>query len=75
MSAQVLDLKGRLILGDGGGVPPDNVLNGAVGCLDEVIVIGLRPDGTIYMGASKGPTDVLWLMERAKSYLLNGCQE
>jgi len=62
----VLDLVTRLDL------PPERVLNGALGeNLKRVVVVGEYDDGTEYFASSvaDGP-DVLWALERAKLKLL-----
>jgi len=50
---------------------PDKVLNGAIGRLSEVLVIGYQHDGSIYFAASNGDGgDVIWLMEKCRHMLL-----
>ena len=70
----VVDLKGGLI-GSGIKLEPDKVLAEAKGELTEAVVIGFDQDGEIYLASSEGPGDCLWLIEVAKSFLLNGCVE
>lgn len=50
---------------------PDRVLNGAIGELESVVVLGYTKDGDEYFASSlsDGGT-VLWLMERSKTKLL-----
>jgi hypothetical protein len=52
-------------------LPPDRVLEAALGKLQTVVVIGYMEDGNEYFASSEsaGP-EVLWLMERAKLKLL-----
>ena len=48
-------------------IPPDRVLESAIGNLTECLVIGWDNDGQLYLASSTtcGP-DVLWLIEKAK---------
>ena len=52
-------------------LPPDRILESAVGKLDKVVVIGYGKDGQEYFASSiaDGGT-VLWLMEKMKKKLL-----
>ena len=50
---------------------PDRVIEGAIGELDEVVIIGVAKDGSEYFASSKSDGgDVLWHLERAKLKLL-----
>lgn len=52
-------------------LPPDLVINAALGCMDEVVVIGYDKRGDEYFASSVADGgSVLWLMERAKFKLL-----
>lgn len=53
-------------------IPPDRVLEAAVGKLDKVVIFGYTKDGEEYFASSTadGP-DILWLLERCKRNLLN----
>ena len=58
----------------------DNVLEQAIGCFDEVIIIGWDKSGDLDARATlglKGGGDVLWLIEMFKHKLLSGdyCDE
>ena len=49
----------------------DNVLAAAKGRLDDVMVIGFRPDGSVYFTSNTGDVGkILVLMEWAKSMAL-----
>lgn len=52
-------------------LPPDRVLEAAVGELEGVVILGYTKDGQDYFASTyaDGGT-VLWLMERAKMALL-----
>lgn len=50
---------------------PDKVLNGALGKLESVVIMGWDKDGELYFASSKADGgDILWLMEKAKKLLL-----
>lgn len=52
-------------------LPPDRLLEGAKGQLEQVIVIGYDLDGQEYFASSHADGgDVLWLLERCKLHLL-----
>lgn len=51
-------------------IEPDQVLGAAKGELREAVVIGFRADGALYVAGSHGPRETLWLLERAKHYLM-----
>lgn len=52
-------------------LPPDQVLEKAIGKLDKVVVIGYESDGTEYFASSCADGgDALWLLERCKKKLL-----
>lgn len=54
-------------------IPPDRVLEGAVGCLDDVILIGKHKDGSLYFASSSGDVaETLWVLEQFKARLLAG---
>ena len=52
-------------------IPADRVLEGAMGKLDGVIIIGKQDDGEYYFASSiaSGGT-VLWMMEKMKIQLM-----
>lgn len=51
-------------------LPPDRVLQAAVGKLSGVVVAGWDKDGNLYLASSNNPPETLWLLERARSDLL-----
>lgn len=52
-------------------LPPDRVLEAAVGNLDIVAVVGWDKDGKLYLASSLGSqAETLWLLERGKADLL-----
>lgn len=52
-------------------LPPDRILEQAVGNLESVIVLGFDKNGEEYLAASMADGgDALWLMERCKMRLL-----
>lgn len=52
-------------------IPPDQVLEGAMGKLQCVIVIGLDTNELPYYAASMGEkADILWSLEQCKQWLL-----
>jgi hypothetical protein len=53
-------------------LPPDRVLEQAIGKLEGVVVIGYTKEGNEYFASSyaSGP-ECLWLLERCKQELLN----
>lgn len=53
-------------------IPPERILNAAIGCdLETVLVIGRTKDGELYFaGSSADGGDALWLMELAKKALI-----
>jgi hypothetical protein len=58
-------------------VPPEKILNGALNAgLTEVVVIGQRPDGTVYfaMSTAEAPS-VNWMLDCAKRLLMDGILE
>lgn len=53
-------------------LPPDRVLEGAMGQLEGVVVIGYDKDGDEYFASTYADGgEVLWLLERLKLSLLN----
>jgi hypothetical protein len=52
-------------------IPADRVLEGAMGNLDGVVIMGRQPDGEYYFASSiaDGGT-VLWMMEKLKLKLM-----
>jgi hypothetical protein len=53
-------------------LPPDRILEGAIGELEGVVILGYKKDGTEYFASSYADGgDVLWLLERLKLKLLN----
>ena len=55
-------------------IDPDKVLGGAVGVgLEDVLVLGTKPDGTVYAASSSSNVaETLLLIETFKFKLLNG---
>lgn len=52
-------------------LPPDRILESAMGKLAGVVIIGYDKDGAEYFASSIADgADVLWLMERSKKKLL-----
>ena len=52
-------------------LPPDRILQQAVGELEGVVVLGYKKDGSEYFASSYADGgDVLWLLERLKKQLL-----
>ena len=65
--AQILPFTGDTIL----PLPPDTVLQGALGQLQSVVVIGSDADGKLYLSSSTSYLpDVLWLLEQARERTL-----
>ena len=56
-------------------IPADDVLNGALGELSEVLVVGHTKDGNFYIASSTadGPS-ILWLIENAKRSLFENIE-
>lgn len=53
-------------------LPADRVLEEAIGCLDQVVVVGFTKDGDEYFASSTADGgDTLWMLERAKKRLLD----
>ena len=52
-------------------LPPDRVLESAIGKLDQVLILGFDKNGDEYFASSQADGgDVMWLMERCKKQLL-----
>lgn len=52
-------------------LPADQVLEGAVGKMESVVIIGYAKDGTEYFASTLADgADVLWLLERCKHSLM-----
>lgn len=61
----VLDLVTRL------DVPPDRILEAALGQLESVVIAGFKKDGSEHFASSVADGgDALWLLERCKKRLL-----
>lgn len=57
-------------------LPPDRVLEGAMGELDSVVILGYDKEGEEYFASSIADgSDVVWLMRRAELKLLNVTEE
>jgi hypothetical protein len=56
---------------------PEKILNGALNAaLTEVVVIGQRPDGSVYFAMSTAEVpSVNWLLDCAKRLLMDGIIE
>ena len=53
-------------------IPADRILEGFVGQLDSVVIMGWTKDGEeLFASSLADGGDVLWLMERFKAVLLN----
>ena len=53
-------------------LPPDRILESAVGELEGVVILGYKKDGSEYFASSYADGgDVLWLLERCKRQLLD----
>ncbi len=53
-------------------IQPNNVLKGAVDKLDHVFIVGYDLEGEFYFASSMADGgDVLWLMEKAKNFLMD----
>lgn len=53
-------------------IPPDRVLEGAIGQMEGVVILGYDRDGYEYFASSYADGgDVLWLLERCKQALLS----
>ncbi len=51
-------------------LPPDRILEKAIGEVDQVIVIGYDKKGDLYFSSSVADGgDILWFLERAKKKL------
>lgn len=57
-------------------IPPDRMLEAAIGQLDKVVILGYDKDGEEYIASSAadGGT-VLWLMERCKKRIMEVGEE
>ena len=50
---------------------PDTVLQGAIGKLKELVVVGYEADGSFYFASTRANRpDVLWLLKQAEQRLL-----
>lgn len=68
MSADVIDFTGITRL----DLPVDRVLDGARDVLEGVVILGYTKDGSEYFASTYADGgDVLWLLERCKTLLLN----
>lgn len=57
-------------------IPPDRVLESAMGELTDAVVVGWDKDGQFYFGSSvAGGPEVMWLLEVAKKKLLEVSEE
>ena len=57
-------------------LPPDRILENAIGKMDSVVLLGYDKEGTEYFASSIADGgDVLWLLERCKQDLLNPMEE
>ena len=56
-------------------IPPDQVLQQAVGRLTDVVVIGEDEDGEIYIAASRNQGVANLLIDMAKAKLIKECLE
>jgi hypothetical protein len=58
-------------------IAPEKILNGALNAaLTEVVVIGQRPDGTVYFAMSTADAPAVnWMLDCAKRLLMDGILE
>jgi hypothetical protein len=53
-------------------LPPDQVLEQALGKLQRVVVLGIQEDGRLYTAASAGTIpEALYLLEKCKKILID----
>lgn len=56
-----------------GNKQPDNVLRGALGDFNEVVVVGVLPDGKIDLRATTSDLQrILWLVSKVQNKIMNG---
>ena len=66
--AKVIQLNNITLL----DLPPDRILENAIGAMDSVVIMGYDLEGNEYFASSiSDGSDVLWLLERCKQKLLN----
>lgn len=58
------------VVGGGVRVDPDAVLESAKG-IRSAVVIGTQSDGEMYFASSDGAFETLWLIEKAKAFLMS----
>lgn len=51
-------------------IPPDRILQEAMGKLESVVVIGYTKDGEYFASSQADGAEVVWLLERCKLKLL-----
>ena len=57
-------------------IPPDRILESAIGKLEDVVIIGYDKDEEEYYASSIADgADVLWLLEKCKKQLLEDDEE
>lgn len=58
-------------------LPPDQILEGALEKLKEVVVLGVEIDtGSLYVAGNSGSlADVNWLIDQCKTLILNSSDE
>ena len=57
-------------------LPVDRILEGAIGKMESLIIIGYTKEGNEYFASTYSDGgDVLWLLERCKQDLLNPMEE
>lgn len=72
MPAEVVRFPGITCL----DLPPDRLLEEALGKLESVVILGETKDGEEYFAFSLGSApEILWLMERAKHSLMTFADE
>ena len=53
-------------------IPPDRVLESAIGQVSEVVVIGYDHDGELYIASSHGKKpELLWMMEQVRHLMVS----
>ena len=69
MSAKILEWRGLTKL----PTPPDQVLDGAKGKLDEVLILGWQEDGELWASSSQSNLDrALFLIEQFRFRMMRG---
>jgi len=67
--SNVVDIGPRLV-GDGVTLQPESVLEAAKGRLESVVVIGVQPDGEMYVAGTAGVAESFFLIARAQHWFI-----